>query len=971
MPRNNVPTVTSDIPRDLRHWIDRASEAIARNGRNRFVSAEELRSAGLIEFGPGDTIEAPQDGTEPTVFVPGAPNNLAAAAGYEYIILTWDRSTQYGIAYATIYRSIDADFANAVGISSTTANVFSDYVGTDQTFYYWVSYTNILDQEGPTAGPVSDTSAINVTEVFEALVGEVLTTEMVDDLSTFLGNDVYISNAQDNYVVKIGSEGTAAGFGLASTPRNSGIEFDFAVLADNFFITPPVDFNQNSVPTATRVGQVWRRLPIPDDDVSVSGTTVTAYDYFGFKDSVEVQLNSATVANSAADAVYEVTYYISKSSTAAQVATGEWEIFSPVPFIVRTTDTTITNDDGQSTDVPAGVYISSAYIQDGTITSAKIGTAAIDTAAIADAAIDNAKIDFLDAAKITTGVLESHNFTNAAYSSGWRLGKGLVGSYDQDGNWTTSAEATQFIIRDANQQYPTIEATGSGAVTINAANIRYVLQSVGYSTSTAGFQFDIDNNTFTFRGSGDPSNEPAFELAGGTATINAANIRHTLASVGYSPTSAGFELDVDNNTFVFQKSSTEYFKYENGVFETSGLTIKATDGTTLLSAGGEFSNIRLTNGTNLVFNGDFAEGANGWVNWDPNNYEDATFSEFFGTATAASSVSQGVRQVQDSFIKVVPGEDLYLYCIAEGAGGWIAVEWFQDDGTGTLSYLGAQAFSGDGINRDNEDQAFDARKILRSVQITAPDQGATIDGTDLTTADNVGIGDLIQINLNSSVVLTKQFTALANVEGPAHYVRVLFGTFASNVGTAIFYDVGLARVPPILNPSYASTYIRDLSVDTLQIANNAVTVPIGNSDVNVNTDIPNPYPSTTTTIWHPGSWAGPFIWTSDKDKPDALSIIATAQILALAGSASVFRDIGMRLVSSSTSSFSNPVELTSVAHTEAESHTSSLSINHTLDLDSYDSPVYVRLEVFSAYRGAAGPYKRLGRNGITVLGTKK
>ena len=32
--------------------------------------------------------------------------------------------------------------------------------------------------------------------------------------------------------------------------------------------------------------------------------------------------------------------------------------------------------------------------------------------------------------------------------------------------------------------------------------------------------------------------------------------------------------------------------------------------------------------------------------------------------------------------------------------------------------------------------------------------------------------------------------------------------------------------PPELGPKYVATYIRDLSVDTLQIANNAVTVPL-------------------------------------------------------------------------------------------------------------------------------------------------
>jgi len=814
--KSQLPTVTSDIPKDLRYFLDRVGEAIARNSRDRFVTAQELKNTGLVELDSDGNMSLPSDGETPVVFIPAAPTNLQALAGYEYVNLSCDRSTQYGIAFANVYRSADTDFVNAVPVTSTTAIVYSDYVGVDQTFYYWVSYTNILDQEGPTAGPVTAQTAIDITEVFEALTNAVLTTEMVDDLSTFLGNDVYISNAQDNYVVKIGSEGSAAGFGLATTPRYSGIEFDFAVLADNFFITPPVDFNQSSIPIATREGQVWRRKVIPDDTADVTGTAVDANDYFSFGDTATIQLNS-TVVRTTVDVNRDVTYYISKSASASTIVDGEWETFNPAPFIVRTTDTVIANADGQPVNTPAGVYISSAFIQDGTITSAKIGTAAIDTASIADAAITNAKIDTLDAAKITTGVLESHNYTGT--TAGWRLAKGL--------NVGGTAEDVEFILRSSTG---VALSAINGSVFIEAANIGGVLQSNGFQNSLgyAGFQFDVDNDTVIFRATNDPTNEPAFEInALGAATINAANIRHTLQSVGYTSTTPGFQIDVDNGTFVFQKSNSEYIKYDGTDFIASGLEIRAPDGTVLIDAGGYAPEVGFKEGrgVNLVYNGDFNSGNSGWVNWDSNNYEDATFSSFFGTATAASSLTQGVRQVQDSYIKVVPGEELYLYCLAEGEAGWVAVEWFQDDGAGNLSYVGAQAFSQGGTNRSGaEDQAFDARKLLRCMQVSVPNE-PTIDGTDVLVSEKLGVGDNVVVRLNSTDVASVNFTALASPAGPAHYVRVLFGTYSANVGTAIFYDVGLSRVPPVINASYAQTYIRDLSVDTLQIANNAVIVP--------------------------------------------------------------------------------------------------------------------------------------------------
>jgi hypothetical protein len=81
-----------------------------------------------------------------------------------------------------------------------------------------------------------------------------------------------------------------------------------------------------------------------------------------------------------------------------------------VPFIVRTTPTTI-----GGVTVPVGIYISDAFIQNGSITNAKI----------ADATIDDAKIGTLSAAKLTVGDgtvggdLKSTDFSSGV--AGWRI----------------------------------------------------------------------------------------------------------------------------------------------------------------------------------------------------------------------------------------------------------------------------------------------------------------------------------------------------------------------------------------------------------------------------------------------------------------------------------------------------------------------------------------------------------------------
>jgi hypothetical protein len=43
-----LPTVTSDIPRDLRNFIDRLREVLGSSGSERFVTAQELVSTGVV-----------------------------------------------------------------------------------------------------------------------------------------------------------------------------------------------------------------------------------------------------------------------------------------------------------------------------------------------------------------------------------------------------------------------------------------------------------------------------------------------------------------------------------------------------------------------------------------------------------------------------------------------------------------------------------------------------------------------------------------------------------------------------------------------------------------------------------------------------------------------------------------------------------------------------------------------------------
>lgn len=545
--RNNLPSVTSDIPRDLRYFIDRVSEVIKTLQDANLVSVQDLVGAGIGTDGGNGTIGPPPTGSGPDgqiiipVLTPPAPSGFTVLGGYEFITLSWDAPTYYGHAYARIYRNTTGVFDSSTDfLTITEANVFSDFVGNanstydpetgevtgQTTFYYWVSFVNINTVEGPTAGPESDTTAIDVEEVLQALSGSLASTALIEELSTL------VETVGDNYVVKLAAGGVAAGFGLANTGPAEAPTFDFAILANNFFITPPIAFNQAEIPTSTAVGQVWRK-------------------------------NDAS----------PVEYYIAKIVGADEVVSGEWEQIDATPFIVRTTDGNITNADGEEVFVPAGVYITDAYIQDGTITRAKIGTAAIDNAKIAQAAITAANVAYLDANRIVTGSIRSPNFTNAPGAAGFLLSMTTTGVFiptlDVDGNFQFNQDGTivgefedefgnpfnqediVFILRGAFDGPPALQLI-DGDVTISALYIRDVLQSVGYAAGNAGFKFDISGddpnaNIVEFRADGDSVNDPSFVLDNnGLISINAAAIKKILKSSGYDAGagSPGFKFDI-------------------------------------------------------------------------------------------------------------------------------------------------------------------------------------------------------------------------------------------------------------------------------------------------------------------------------------------------------------------------------------------------------------------------------------------
>lgn len=224
----------------------------------------------------------PDNYDESTDFsTPPAPYNLRAEGAYSIINLSWEYPKYKNHAYTEIYRSTDDSLGTAQFIGTSIAALYSDPVGTEQKYYYWVrnvSMANVTSAWNNTAGTVAET-AVDVAKRIAAVEAEILSDPLTQELSdkiTLLENrnDSFISElrqvsantaslnsqvvAQDNnnraaiqvqqkvtaglsaqYTVKVDVNGHVAGFGLASQVVNDTPTSAFIIRADKFAIVDP------------------------------------------------------------------------------------------------------------------------------------------------------------------------------------------------------------------------------------------------------------------------------------------------------------------------------------------------------------------------------------------------------------------------------------------------------------------------------------------------------------------------------------------------------------------------------------------------------------------------------------------------------------------------------------------------------------------------------------------------------------
>ena len=325
---------------------------------DRAVTVRELIDSGVVKE-KNDNPFDPNAGTGPSDFgpidevvgdlsVPPAPISLTASAAFTAIILDWNgtsASAPYGNhGFTEIWRSRDNNLAGATLRATTNAFIYTDEVGYNETYYYWVRYVSTNDVQGP----FNNTNGVEATTLSN--VSAVMT-----DLSETLAN-------MPGYSVLTSADSTNAA--NITTVSNT---------------TSTINGNLNAM-------YVIKASVESNGSVSAAGMLIGANANSGSNLQSYVQFQADKFA-----------IWSGSTNVAPFIVSGGTVFIDSA----RIQDGAITNAR------IANATIQSAKIANGAITTAKIGDAQITTAKIGNAQITNALINDLDAGKINAGTINS------------------------------------------------------------------------------------------------------------------------------------------------------------------------------------------------------------------------------------------------------------------------------------------------------------------------------------------------------------------------------------------------------------------------------------------------------------------------------------------------------------------------------------------------------------------------------------
>ena len=193
--KSGIPPVPQSFSGADKIFLQQLKESLdvltgAKERKSKAITANDL-----VEMGFAKYVTTPMSGEiEPTNNevvelepIP-QPTNLSAVAGFENIMITFDLKQYSGHSAVQIFRNSTDDISTATLLAEVSGFtvIFSDPVGENVTFYYWVRAVNVVGDKGPfnSGTGTSATTQTNNAALIADLSGSITSSELATSLTT-------------------------------------------------------------------------------------------------------------------------------------------------------------------------------------------------------------------------------------------------------------------------------------------------------------------------------------------------------------------------------------------------------------------------------------------------------------------------------------------------------------------------------------------------------------------------------------------------------------------------------------------------------------------------------------------------------------------------------------------------------------------------------------------------------------------
>lgn len=206
---------------DLDRWLQQATELLETfHGRRGDALDRALTVRDITPDGANGTrtleslrsVVGREDTTLAEVITPTALSNLSTVSGLGSLFLSWDGTNMNGYSHTELWRHTVDNLADATKIATSIVPLYVDYVGGGTQYFYWVRAVSTSGTPGPynqTAG-TPGTAALDPSYVLNVLQGSITSSQLLANLRAEIDRIPILAAASGNQLLDPDFKLTAA-----------------------------------------------------------------------------------------------------------------------------------------------------------------------------------------------------------------------------------------------------------------------------------------------------------------------------------------------------------------------------------------------------------------------------------------------------------------------------------------------------------------------------------------------------------------------------------------------------------------------------------------------------------------------------------------------------------------------------------------------------------------------------------------